>query len=103
MKISSVFDNILKVALLAACIYGLVKFDVFNLRGDDSGTFAEESCVDEARDRYSLSALNAYSINENSSGYVVRLSATLSRGGVAKLVCLTNEHGRVKEITIEER
>lgn len=103
MKISSVFDSTVKIALLGACIYGLVKFDVINLQGDDVADFAEQSCVDEARSRHALAAAKAYSVKENSNGYVVRLTATLSRGGAASVVCLTNELGTVREITIEER
>lgn len=103
MKISSFFDSVIKIALLGACIYGLVKFDIIKPPGDDVGDFAEQNCVDEARSRYSLATTSAYSVNENSNGFVVRLSATLSRGGAASIVCLTNEHGNVRDISIEER
>jgi hypothetical protein len=47
--------------------------------------------------------VNVYSVKETNIGYVVRASVTLPKGTVAKVYCLTNTHGGVREITIEER
>lgn len=102
MKIPSFFDSIIKIALLGGLIYGLVKFNVIDLQGDDAGDFAKQSCIDEARSRYALATISPYTVKENSNGYVVRLTANLSRGGTAGIVCLTNEHGSVRDISIKE-
>ena len=39
-------------------------------------------------------------ISENSNGYTVRASGTLSNGGTARLVCLTSPNGSVRDVTI---
>ena len=68
----------------------------------DVSEFAEKACVDEIGERFDVSTVRAYAVNENNNGYVVRASVTLVRGTTAKVNCLTNAHGGVKEITIKE-
>lgn len=71
--------------------------------GGEAMNYAEMSCVDTIRARYDVSNVRANSVRPNEKGYVVRASMTLSRGGVARATCLTNENGTVEDILIEER
>ena len=57
----------------------------------------------EIAKRYDVKTARVCAINENANGYVARATATLSKGGTAKINCLTNAHGGVKDITVEER
>ena len=70
--------------------------------GDDVQEFAERACVSAVRERYNVSRVSPYSITKNSNGYVVRATATLDKGGNAKISCLTSEHGGVRDIVINE-
>ncbi len=103
MKIGETIGDILKAVLVCGCIYGIVKWEFIKPQHDDVIDFAEKACVDEIGDRFDVSTVRAYAVNENNNGYVVRASVTLARGTIAKVYCLTNAHSRVKEITIEER
>ena len=103
MKIGETIGDILKAVLVCGCIYGIVKWEFIKPQHDDVSDFAEKACVNEIGDRFDASTVRAYAVNENNNGYVVRASVTLARGTIAKVYCLTNAHGRVKEITIEER
>jgi hypothetical protein len=95
--------SIVKAALLIGLIYALLNWQGLGLLEDNVKDFAEEACVIEIEQRFSVSRVNVYAINENSNGYTVRASVTLTKGGNAKVNCLTNPHGGVKDITIEER
>ena len=103
MKIGTAIANILKAALVGGCIYWAVTWQFAKTEDDDVSDFAEKTCVDEIRARYDASTVRAYSVKETNNGYIVRASITLPRGTTAKVYCLTNTHGGVKEITIEER
>ena len=104
MRIRNTIGDILKAAVLCACVYGVVKWDPIELRDDDDvKEFAEKACIDEIRNRYDASTVNIYEVNESNNGYVVRASVGLARGKRAKGICLTNVHGGVREITIEQR
>ncbi len=103
MKIGETIGNILKAVIVSGCIYGIVKWDFIKPQDGDISDFAEKACVDEIGDRFEASRVKAYAVNESNNGYVVRASVTLARGTIAKVYCLTNAHGGVKEITIEER
>ncbi len=103
MKIGETIGDILKAVLVCGCIYGIVKWEFIKPQHDDVIDFAEKACVDEIGDRFDASTVRAYAVNENNNGYVVRASVTLARGTTARVYCLTNVHGGVKEITIEER
>jgi len=103
MKVGDTIGYIIKIALLVGIIYGVMKWQDIDLPGDDVKEFAESACVTEIRHRFDVITVNAYSVNENSNGYTVRASVTLAKGNTAKVNCLTNTHGGVKDITIEER
>jgi hypothetical protein len=103
MKIRNTIGDLLKAAILCACVYGVVKWGPIELREDDVNEFAEKACIDEIRNRYDASSVNVYEIKESNNGYVVRASVELARGKRAKSICLTNVHGGVRDITIEQR
>ncbi len=103
MNIGGFIGNILKAALVFACIYAFVKWEFSESQNDDARSFAEKACVDEIKDRFDTSTVRVYAINENNNGYVVRATATLAKGNTAKINCLTNTNGGVNEITIQER
>ncbi len=74
--------------------------------GNDSSDvtkFAEQACIDEIGVRYNVSNMRPYDVDENSNGYVVRVSVTSTRGTPAKVICLTNRNGGIRDIMIDER
>ena len=103
MRIGETFGSIVKAALLFGLIYGVVKWQDISLVDDDIRDFAEHACITEIGHRFDVSTVRAYAVDENSNGYLVHATATLAKGGTAKVNCLTNVHGGVKDITIEER
>ena len=103
MKIGETIGDVVKAALLFGLIYAALKWQGVSLLDDDIKDFAEKACITEIGHRFNVSTIRAYAVNENSNGYVVRASVTLARGTPAKVICLTNAHGGVREITIDER
>ena len=103
MKIGEIGGNIVKALIVGGAIYGVVNWQTNKPQGDAISDFAERACIDEIRNRYDVSTVRVYAINENRNGYVVRAALTLAKGNTAKVYCLTNSHGGVKEVTIEER
>ena len=103
MNIGAPIGNVIKVAIVLGCIYALVKWEFVETQDDDVRGFAEKACIDEIEDRFDTSTVRIYTVNETNNGYVVRATVTLARGNIAKVYCLTNTHGGVEEITIEER
>jgi hypothetical protein len=103
MRIRDTVGNLLKAAVLCACVYGAVKWGPSEPLEDDVNEFAERACIDEIRDRYDASSVNVYDVTESNNGYVIRASITLAKGKRAKGICLANTHGGIREITIEQR
>jgi hypothetical protein len=103
MNIGAFIGNVFKVALVLGCIYAFVNWEFTETQDDDARGFAEKACIDEIDDRFDTLTVRIYAVNENNNGYVVSATVTLARGTVAKVYCLTNAHGGVEEITIEER
>ena len=103
MKIGETIGSVVKAALLIGLIYAVVNWQDFNLSEDTAKDFAEEACITEIEQRFNVTRVGVYAINENSNGYTVRASVTLTKGNTAKVNCLTNPNGGVKDITIEER
>jgi hypothetical protein len=95
--------TIIKIGLVAGCAYALFKWNPISLQDDDNTKFAEKACADEFSSRFDGTNVRIYNVNEINDGFVVRASITLAKGNIAKVVCLTNTHGSVREITIEER
>jgi len=103
MNIGASIGNLFKVALVLGGIYVFVNWQFTETQDNDAKSFAEKACIDEIEDRFDTSTVRVYAVNENTNGYVVRATVTLARGNTAKVYCLTNTHGGVEEITIEER
>ena len=103
MNIGASIGNAIKVALVLGCVYAFVKWEFTETQDDDARGFAEKACIDEIRDRFDTTTVRVYAVNDTNNGYVVRATVTLARGNAAKVYCLTNTHGGVEEITIEER
>jgi hypothetical protein len=102
-RIGQSIDTIIKIGLVAGCVYALLKWNPISLQDDDSIKFAEKACGDEISSRFNASNLRIYAVKENNEGYVVRASISLDNGNTAKVVCLTNTHGSIRDVTIEER
>ena len=103
MNIGASIGNAIKVALVLGCVYAFVKWEFTETQDDDARGFAEKACIDEIEGRFDTSTVRIYAVNETNNGYVVRATVTLARGTAAKVYCLTNTHGGVEEIMIEER
>jgi len=103
MKFVASIGTILKTVLVVGGMYALVMWAIDKPQNDDVVEFARRACADEIRGRFDVSNVTTYSVKENNNGYVVRASATLARGGTAKVVCLTNVHGAVKDLSLDER
>jgi len=102
MKVREFVGSVLKLAALIACAYALMKWQFPDSFDSDVLKFAERACTDEAMSRYKLARARPYEIKETNKGYVVRISATLARGKTAKVTCLTNTQGGVRDMTIDE-
>ena len=103
MNIGASIGNVFKIALVLGGIYAFVNWGFMETQDDDVRGFAEKACIDEIEDRFDTSTARVYAVNDTNNGYVVRATATLARGNTAKVYCLTNTHGGVEDITIEER
>ena len=103
MNISKAIGSIVKAAILIGIAYGILNWQDINLTDDGVRDFAENACISEITQRFNVTTVRAYAINENSNGYVVRVTVTLAKGNTAKVTCLTNVHGGVRDISIEER
>jgi hypothetical protein len=97
------FGNLVKLALAGACLYAAVKWHGSTGASGDVVAFARAACIDEIEARFDVSNVSAYDVTRNSSGFVVRASVTLKKGAAAKVVCLTNPHGGVRNVSIDER
>ncbi len=102
MKNGKLLGGVAKVAMFAGLVYVVMTWKDFNRLNDDVQDFAESSCIDEIRQRFEVSRVSTYSVEKNSSGYVVRATVTLNKGGNAKVTCLTNTHGGVRDVSINE-
>ena len=103
MNISKAIGSIAKAAILIGIAYGVLNWQDINLTDDGVKDFAENACISEITQRFNVTTVKAYAINENSNGFVVRATVTLAKGNTARVNCLTNAHGGVRDITIEER
>ena len=103
MRTRQILGNLFKLAMLCVCFYAVIEWRGAESQDSTLEEFAENACVDEIRNRYNLSSLGAYDVAETGTGYTVRVSATSSRGTRVKVVCLTNDHGGVRDIEIDER
>ncbi len=95
--------SLVRVAIVCAVIYGVVVWKGTTSQYDDVTEFAEKACVDEISQRFNAATVKVYAIKENSNGYVVRATVTFATGKTGKVYCLTNAHGGVRDISLEER
>jgi hypothetical protein len=100
-----VLGAIRNLVVLALIVWGAWTLWQWKFGGgdDEMERVAQQSCLDEARSRYDVTAARSHSVQVNSKGFVVKGTMTLARGGNAKLTCLTNHNGRVTEVIVEER
>lgn len=103
MNIGEISGNIVKALIVGGAIYGVVNWQSIKPQSDEITDFAERACIDEINSRFNVSTVRVYSIKQANNGLVVRATVTLARGATAKVYCLTNSHGGVREITIKER
>jgi hypothetical protein len=102
MNIGETASSIIKITVVSACVYAVVKWQFIEPQLDEIGSFAERACVDRMVGRYNADSANVYSVKKNENGYVVRASLTLAKGTTAKVYCLANKHGGVEELILEE-
>lgn len=103
MRVRQIAGNVVKLAILAACVYAAMQWQAGEFEDSSLEAFTESACAREISSRYSVSTVRVYDLKENSNGYTVRASATLDRGTPVKIVCLANPHGGIREVTIDER
>ena len=103
MRIGQIGSRLTQAAILCLCIYGVVKWQASNDESSDVMAFTERACKDAIGARYDVSSIRLYDVKKNSSGYTVRASVTLSRGTPAKVTCLANAHGGIRDVIIDER
>ena len=103
MNTGGSIGNILKAVIVLALIYMFAKWHFDKPQDGNNTDYVEQACVDEISDRFDVTSVTAYAVNKTHNGFVVRASITLAKGSPAKVYCLTNEHGGVEEIRIEER
>jgi hypothetical protein len=103
MNIGGSIGKILKAVIVLGLVYMLAKWQFDKPQDGNNTDYAEQVCVDEISDRFDVTSVTAYAVNKTQKGFVVRASITLAKGTPAKVYCLTNEHGGVEEIRIEER
>jgi len=103
MNIAKSFGNLLTAAIAIGCIYAFLNWESINPAADDIGDYAKRACADEIASRFDSQSANVYAVDKTNRGYVVRASMTLTRGTAVKVTCLTNEHGRVEEVRVDER
>ena len=102
MRLGSAINSLARLAIVIGIVYAVYTWRGFGLLGNDVQAFAESACVDAIRERYDVSRVNPYDFSSNANGYVVSATATLSKGGNAKVKCLADEHGGVRDILISE-
>lgn len=102
MRIGQTISSIIKVTVVVACVYAVVKWKFIEPQLDEIGQFAEKACVDQMVGRYDAVSAKVYSVKKNESGYVVRASLAFAKGTPARVYCLTNNQGGVKELILQE-
>jgi len=102
MKIGQSIDSALKLAILCACIYGIVQWQRSEPEADENAAIAERVCSDAIRARYNSNSVRPYAVKKNNDGYVVHASISLASGASTKVYCLASNQGSVRDIGIKE-
>ena len=95
--------SIAGIAILGTFVYVIVNWQSENSEERGNRVYAESACMTEINSRFSTQSARIYKTAESDKGYVVRASVTFTNGKPAKIICLTNEFGRVEDVRIEER
>lgn len=103
MKIAGSIGNVVALALLAAGVYAFLEWNPFTTADGGAAAFAESACRQHVSGRAGFARARVFRVSETADGFTVRLSATLDRGGSAKVICLANANGGVRDIEILER
>ena len=103
MNIGGTIGNFLKAVIVLGLIYMFARWQFDKSPDDNNSDYVKQACIDGINDRFDVTSVTAYGVNKTQKGFVVRASITLAKGTPAKVYCLTNEHGGVEEIRIEER
>ncbi len=98
-----VVGNILKLAVVLGLGYMIYTWQAGDGQDREVTEFASSACLDEAARRYDVANARVYDVAKNARGYAVRITVTLNRGQSAKVTCLTNPHGGVTDMAIDER
>ena len=95
--------NLVKLAMLCGVLYLAYNWYSGTNGENEVVEFARNACLDATKRRIDVSGARVYEVTESSRGFVVRISATLTRGKPVKVACVTNAHGGVTDLDIDER
>ena len=87
MRIPQFIKSLFTGAVIVGCAYFALNWHGSSSQDDD---------------RLHASNIRPYEVRESHDGYVVRASVTLAKGKPAKVMCMTNSHGGVRDISINE-
>ena len=102
MKLAARFDGLLKILLIGGALYLAVTWYLGGSQAVGNGEHARTTCAREIRHKFGGESVRVTSVKPNSSGYIVRASITVRPGTIARVYCLTNESGWVKDIQLVE-
>lgn len=94
-------SNLVVLAIIVGVVYTLWNWNFAGTADNEAMGYAQSSCVDAIRSRFDTTSVKAHSVRENSNGFTVRGSMTLARGNVAKVTCLTNHNGTVRDVFVD--
>ncbi len=103
MKIFQSIGSLLKLGVIVGCIYVAVTWGFEELQSDENIQIAERDCAHEITRLHGAQSVSVHSVRKKERGYVVSATATLARENRVRFYCLTNQHGRVEDISIEGR
>lgn len=95
-------SNLIVLVVLGVGAYALWQWKAASSGASDLARHVERSCIDEIRSRFDTTSVKANSVRESANGFAVRATATLARGNVARVTCLTSPNGTVLDITLHE-
>ena len=102
MRIPQFIKSLFTAAVIGACAYFAWQWHGSTSQDNEVTSYAKTACVDEIGNRLDVSNIRPYEVSESHDGYVVRASVTLAKGKPAKVICMTNSHGGVRDISINE-
>jgi hypothetical protein len=94
-------SNLVVLAVIVGAVYTLWNWKFAGTADNEAMGYAQSSCMGAIRSRFDTTSVKAHSVRENSNGFTVRGSMTLARGNVAKVTCLTNHNGTVRDVFVD--